>query len=154
MDFRVIGLTGGRPFSVTAEHFRSLGGDAVLFNPDMVCGPAHLLSAAEHAARAFRNGTNRSKTLATEIILYAAGDRQISKAMRKMNPKDPERPVAAVVINMDDLRLEDIGAERCDGILAAGIGKAKALGIDRYGEGIDPESLALEMVAMLEIEKK
>lgn len=154
MDFCVIGLTGERPFSVTVEHFRSLGGDAVLFDPDLVCGPAHLLSAAEHAVRAFRNGTNRSKTLATEIILYAAGDRQISRAMRKMNPKDPEEPVAVVVIGIDNLRLEDIGAGRCDDILAAGIDKARALGIDRYGEGIDPESLALEMVAMLEIEKK
>lgn len=154
MDFSVVGLTGGRPFSVTADHFRSLGGEAVLFDPDMVCGPAHLLSAAEHAERAFSNGTNRSKTLATEIILYAAGDRQISKAMRKMNPKDPEGPVAALIIGLSDLRLETIGAERCDHILEASIDKARALGIDIYGKGIDPESLALELVAMLEIEKK
>lgn len=154
MDFSVVGLTGGRPFSVTADHFRSLGGEAVLFDPDMVCGPAHLLSAAEHAERAFSNGTNRSKTLATEIILYAAGDRQISKVMRKMNPKDPEGPVAALIIGLSDLRLEAIGAERCDHILEASIDKARALGIDIYGKGIDPESLALELVAMLEIEKK
>jgi len=154
MDFSVVGLTGGRPFSVTADHFRSLGGEAVLFDPDMVCGPAHLLSAAEHAERAFSNGTNRSNTLATEIILYAAGDRQISKAMRKMNPKDPEGPVAALIIGLSDLRLEAIGAERCDHILEASIDKARALGIDIYGKGIDPESLALELVAMLEIEKK
>jgi KEOPS complex subunit Cgi121 len=154
MDFSVVGLTGGRPFSATVDHFRSLGGDAVLFDPDMVCGPAHLLSAAEHAARAFSNGTNRSKTLATEMILYAAGERQISKAMKKMNPKDPDKPVAAVVISLSDLRLEAIGAERCDDILEANVSKARALGIDRYGKGIDPESLALELVAMLEIEKK
>lgn len=153
MRITVAGLTGGRPFSETVEHFRSLGGDAVLFDPGMVCGPDHLLSAAEHATRAFENGTNRSKTLATEIILYAAGDRQISKAMKAMNPKDPEKPVAAVILDApEDLRLDLIGAERYDDILEATVEKAAALGIDRYGD--DPGSLALELVAMLEIEKK
>ena len=88
MDFKVIGMRGDTCFDDIVKHFTSMGGDVVLFDPDMIVGRDHLMSAAKHAERSFSEGTNRSKTLLTEIILYAAWERQISKALAKMKPKE------------------------------------------------------------------
>ncbi len=72
MHFQAMGIRGDTEFDDILAHFQSLGGDAILMNPDMVCGEGHLLSAAMHGDRAFAEGTNRSNSLLTEIILYAA----------------------------------------------------------------------------------
>ena len=72
MHFQVVGMRGDADFESIVGHFQSLGGDVILMDPDMVCGRDHLLSAAMHGERAFSEGTNRSNSLLTEIILYAA----------------------------------------------------------------------------------
>ncbi|MCK5547644.1 MAG: hypothetical protein KAI64_01420, partial [Thermoplasmata archaeon] len=72
--------------------------EIVLLNADLVFGKEHLLSAYEHAKRAFASGTNTSRALGKELILYAAGERQISKAIDKMGIKDGLRNIAMVLI--------------------------------------------------------
>lgn len=153
MDVQVIGIRGETNFDVIIEHFVSLGGDVVLLDPKMVCGKDHILSAVMHAERSFLNGTNRSKTLLTEIILYAAGDRQIGKAMEKMRPKEESKEMVAVLMNIKDPKLDRIGMERCDEIVEASIEKAKNLGIEMF-DGISCEDAALEHVAMLDLMKQ
>ena len=106
MHLQVIGMHGNATFEQMVGHFTSMGGDCVLVDPDMVVGRDHLLSAAEHAERAFREGTNRSKTVLTEIILYSAWERQIGKAMTKMKPKEGRNDYVALLIDIDDPRLE------------------------------------------------
>ena len=86
MEYQVISMRGGSDFDSIVGHFTGMGGEVILFDPDMVAGRDHILSAAMHAERSFSEGTNRSKTLLTEIILYAAWERQISKADSKMKP--------------------------------------------------------------------
>ena len=87
MEAEVAGIKGDAPFDVIVGHFVSMGGECVLMDPDMICGRDHVLSALIHAERAFSEGTNRSRTLPTEIIMYCAWERQIpisfglSKAM-------------------------------------------------------------------------
>ncbi len=49
---------------------------------DKLAGEEHLRFAIEKAMNSFRKGTNISNDLAHEIILYAAGTRQISRAMK------------------------------------------------------------------------
>ena len=78
MDTELIGIRGPVPFEDLVAHFTSLGGDVILMDPDMVCGREHVMSAVMHAERAFSNGTNRSKTILTEILLYCAWERQIA----------------------------------------------------------------------------
>ena len=78
MDFKVIGMRGNTSFDEIITHFTTMGGEIVLMDPDMVVGKDHIISAAIHAERSFSEGTNRSKTILTEIILYAAWERQIS----------------------------------------------------------------------------
>ena len=152
-DVRVIGLRGDASFDDMVKHFTSLGGDVVIMDPMYVCGKDHVISAVRHAERSFEHGTNRSKTLLTEILLYAAGERQISKALEKMKPKAGCSEYALALLDVpDDLKLNDIGMEIDDSILDANEAKADALGLDRTFD-IPIEDLALEMVALLDLAK-
>jgi len=147
----VIGIRCGRSFDDIVKHFTGLGGDVILMDPMYVCGRDHVLSAVMHAERAFAHGTNRSKTLLTETLLYAAGERQISKALAKMRPKDGN--MIAAVFNVKDLRLNEIDAVIDDGLLKCTKEKLKNLGLSPAG-AIPPEDLVLEMVATVDIQKQ
>ena len=152
-DVRVIGLRGDASFDDMVKHFTSLGGDVVIMDPMYVCGKDHVISAVRHAERSFEHGTNRSKTLLTEILLYAAGERQISKALEKIKPKAGCREFALALLNVpDNLKLSDVGMKIDDSILDANEAKADALGLDRTFD-IPIEDLALEMVALLDLAK-
>ena len=152
-DVRVIGLRGEASFDDMVKHFTSLGGEVVIMDPMYVCGKDHIVSAVRHAERSFEHGTNRSKTLLTEILLYAAGERQISKALKKMRPKAGCKEYALALLDVpDDLKLDDIKMQMDDSILDANEAKANALGLDRSFD-IPIEDLALEMVALLDLAK-
>ena len=151
MHLQVIGMHGNATFEQMVGHFTSMGGDCVLVDPDMVVGRDHLLSAAEHAERAFREGTNRSKTVLTEIILYSAWERQIGKAMTKMKPKEGRNDYVALLIDIDDPRLEEIGMIRDDSLFEATLEKAERLGL--IAGSLSFEDQAVENVAMVELLK-
>lgn len=68
-------------------------------NADAVYGKEHLLSAAEHALRSWAQGTNATNSLALEILLYAAGERQIQKAIKKMGVKTGRQSVAFILVD-------------------------------------------------------
>ena len=150
----VIGVTGDCPFDRAVEHFTSMGGEVILLNPLYVYGERHVLSAVMHAERAFANGTHRSKTLLTETIMYIAGERQASRALKKMRPVSDSGPRVAVLFDIDDPKLEEIGLVRDDSIVKGTPEKAAAMGLDAFGQDVDFEELALESVAMLDIEKQ
>lgn len=151
MEFEVIGLRGDATFEDMVAHFTSLGGDVVLMDPDMVAGRDHVLSAAMHAERAFSEGTNRSKTVLTEIILYCAWERQIGKAVERMRPKPGRNEYVALLIDVDDPELDSIGMVRDDSLMDATPEKAKRLGlIDPH---LSPEDRAVENVALVELLK-
>ena len=117
----------------------------------MVAGREHALAAAGHAERAFAEGTNRSKTLPTEIILYCAWERQIGKAMSKMRPKEGRDEYVAILMDVDDPRLDGIGMTRDDSIVEATEWKAERLGLRSCF--LSPEEQAVENVAMVELQK-
>ena len=68
-----------------------------VFDATAIYGKAHLISATTHAQRAFKQGTNASNSLALEILLYAAGERQIQKAIQKIGVKKGEQEIAFVL---------------------------------------------------------
>lgn len=151
MRFQIMGIRGDAPFDEILTHFQSMGGDAILMNPEMVCGRDHLVSAAIHGERAFEEGTNRSNSLLTEIIIYAAWERQIGKAIAKMKPAEGSSEFAAVLVDIDDPHLESIGMARDDSILDPTEEKAERLGLsDPF---VPAEEQAIEMVALLELQK-
>lgn len=149
MDLKVIGMEGETPFDEIVSHFTSMGGGVVLMDPDKILGKEHVISAAIHAERSFKEGTNRSKSVLTEIILYAAWERQISKALSKMRPKNGR--YVALLIDIGDPQLDAIGMVRNDSLIDATPEKAKALGLkDPF---LSYEQQAVENVAMVELLK-
>lgn len=152
MSFQVLGMRGDAGFGALIDHFKSMGGDVVLLDPDAVVGRRHLESAAAHAERVFRESRNRTNSLPTEIILYVAWDRQIGRAMANTRPAEGRGKYAAVLLDIDDPRLEDVGMVRDDSLLDPTPEKAARLGLtDPF---LPPEEQAVERVALLELQKQ
>ncbi len=125
----------------------------MLFDPSVVCGKDHIISAVRHADRAFAEGTNRAKNVLSEIVLYAACERQIGRAVKKMKPKEGATEwVAAILDVKGDLALDKLGAERDDSLCEASEEKAANLGIEQFA-GISPGDAVLEQVAMVDLLK-
>jgi len=66
------------------------------FDARYVTDSDHLEAAVEHANRAFERGENVARDRAVEILLYAAGRRQIDQALA-MGVGEGEQPVVVVV---------------------------------------------------------
>lgn len=62
-----------------------------IFNPDYVIDRAHLEGAYLNAMSAFKSRTNISKSVATEMLLYAAMTRQINEAIKLVGAKSGRR---------------------------------------------------------------
>ncbi len=152
-DITVIGIRGDASFQEMVSYFTSMGGDVVLFDPDMVCGKSHIMSAAMHAERALEQGHPRSKNILTETILYAGCDRQIGKAMKKMGPKPGRNEYVACIFDAGYADIEDIGMTRDDRLCEISLEKVKNLDIP-----IDPdlslEDQVLEAIAMVDLLKQ
>jgi KEOPS complex subunit Cgi121 len=135
------------------------GGEGLALDADMICGRDHLISATMHAKRAFERGVNASTNLAMETMLYASGERQISKATRKMGLKVGCERMALVLFNVQDLQkvLRDHGLERDDTVLEASVEKALRFGISHEELRAVPadrfEDLVLERVAFVGLHK-
>jgi KEOPS complex subunit Cgi121 len=89
------------------------------FDTDYVLGRDHLRAAVEHADRAFDRGENVARERAVEILLYAAGRRQINRALQ-MGVGEGESDVVFVVHSPDgDESVEDAAAEAVRDLLAS-----------------------------------
>lgn len=66
------------------------------FDADYVAGREHLESAVEHANRAFERDENVAHDRSVEILLYAAGRRQINRALVMGVSKGTQRVVVVV----------------------------------------------------------
>jgi KEOPS complex subunit Cgi121 len=141
-----------------------------VLNAEMVYGKEHIVSAATHALRSWEQRTNATNSLALETMLYAAGERQIQKAIKKMGIKKGRQAIAFVLIDKEKQKrnrkaydriidkLLDTFHLKCDDIVLEGnIGTLKHFGITaeelrtvpktRYGD------LILERVAMVDVIK-
>jgi len=87
------------------EHVGGVGAEhdcaVQVLDAGLVAGRGHLRSAVAHANRSFERGENVADDRAVEILLYAAGRRQIREALT-MGVSEGETPAVAVV---DDGRL-------------------------------------------------
>ncbi len=157
----VLGVRG--EISDTEVLVRSLqhvdGGEGLAMDADMICGRDHLASAVMHATRAFERGDNVSSSIAGETILYASGERQISKAVKKMGVKIGTQRMAVVLFGVENpvKVLEDLQFERDDDVLEASVEKALRFGISHDEIRAVPadmvEDLVLERVAFVGLQK-
>jgi len=83
------------------------------FDADYVADRAHLESAVEHANRAFERGENVASERAVEMLLYAAGRRQIRRALA-MGVDEGEHEVVVVVEGGDEAAAASAVADTLD----------------------------------------
>ena len=157
-------ILGARGEAYSASDFmlqvQSLPCDVLPMDADMVCGKDHLEAAVIHAKRAMEQGTNASATLSMETMLFASGERQISKAKEKMGVKNGMRHFALVLFDCDDPSevLRRLKMIKDDLLLLPSREKAMAFGIESGELGSVPDwqaaDLVLERVAFVEILKR
>ena len=159
--FEVLGAKGqiSDPRAVI-EYLQHLGkGEGLALDADMICGKAHVISAVTHAIRAFERGDNISGSLAMETVLYASGEHQISKAMKKMGIKIGTERVALILIDSipSDNVIFSLSLKRDDDVLEPSDEKALRFGITRDEIRAVPankiEDLVLEKVAFVALSK-
>ncbi len=102
MNIKIIG--GIADIEDVAEFIKTLGDVAKRYkvtvqalDADKVAGAEHLRFAVEKAVRSMSSQTNISKDLGMEILLYASGRRQISKALQ-LGVSPGESNVAIVIV--------------------------------------------------------
>jgi KEOPS complex subunit Cgi121 len=135
-------------------------GQGLALNAQLVCGIDHLRSAVAHATRAFERGKNVSSTLSIETLLYASGERQISKAMEKMGIAEGAECAVIVFFDVEDIdgTLRSLGLERDDSVIETSKEKVIRFGITKNEIDMVPEDslsdLVLERIAFVEIQKR
>jgi KEOPS complex subunit Cgi121 len=76
--------------------------DVQVVDLDRIAGRKHLYFAILNAMHAFERGTNISRTLAIEFILYASAQKQISEAIKMMGVGQNTRNIAIIAISEDE----------------------------------------------------
>jgi tRNA threonylcarbamoyladenosine modification (KEOPS) complex Cgi121 subunit len=82
-----------------------------LLNADFIASHDHLLFATIHALTSFQRSTNRASTLPTEILRFAAAQRQISKALDTLGLDRHTKRIGGVLVNSDSARLRGVYQE-------------------------------------------
>ncbi len=110
-----------------------LGLEAQAFDADMVFGAEHLLVAWEHTERAFGRGTNIASDRMIEVLLFAAGERQIETAIAKVGLKEGQPGMVLLIRGESDPTqlIRRLGLERADELLDARIDMLAAFGVSQ-----------------------
>jgi KEOPS complex subunit Cgi121 len=105
-----------------------------IFDADYVAGKQHLLFAALNALKAFNEGENISDNIEMESLLYAAGQRQIKRAIEMLGLRPTTSRLAMLVFlsgaeakSVEDEISKAIIAERDDRVLEVDEEKIKRL---------------------------
>jgi KEOPS complex subunit Cgi121 len=130
-----------------------------ILDAGLVFGKDHILSAFEHAKRAFDEGRNSSRTLATEVLVYASGERQISESIEKMGIKNVSTEFCIILLGDGDIDalVGHLDLERDDSVLVGDVDSLSAFGISQEEMDTVPKDgvfdLVLERVAMVDLLK-
>ncbi len=125
---------------------------------DKIAGEEHIRFAVEKAMKSIRSGTGIANDPAKEILLYAAGTRQISRAV-KLGIHKGENNIVLVAVG--EARLSGFDEIRPEPVIACSPSKREALmkafgitdkELEAAGEGKLPE-LVLERVALVDLIK-
>jgi KEOPS complex subunit Cgi121 len=160
LSFEALGATGRiDDIEHVVSYFQRAGGKGAAMDADLVCGVDHLISAALHALRAWERGESTASSIGMEAMLYASGERQISKAISKMGLKAGGGRVALLLFGIDAYQvLADLGLERDDEVLRESAEKVLRFGItekeiEAVGENRAAD-LVLERVASVDLIKR
>ena len=149
----------GEARDVKALVERVRGKPLQLFRADRIYGADHLVHAATLAQRAFDEGRARTSDLATETLVYAAGERQVHKALALLGVSVITREIAVIAWDAAaiDSLAEELGWTRDDSVLEGDERVLEAFGIAADERGMLPRerwaNLILERVALSDVLK-
>lgn len=138
------------------------------FNADMICGKNHIYSAVAHAIRAEKQNSKTTHSLAMELLLYAAGERQVKHALKKMGISQGNSNIALVIINLQrktknlpdqciESLIDQFNIQLDDSVINCSTQKIKNFGItDQQLKTLSEENyeyLILEQIAQVDIIK-
>ena len=69
---------------------------------ELIAGEAHIKSAVQKALRAIRQGNSITSDLSMEVLLYAAGRRQIERALAMGVSAGDNKKIVVVIIDVDN----------------------------------------------------
>ncbi len=134
---------------------QDMGVEIQILDAGLVFGKEHLIVAVEKAERAFSQSRNISKSIPTEVLLYAGAERQISKAIQKMGIK-ADLESLAIIIHGDvdpDIFLTRMGWQCDDTVLEPDIGRASEFGIMAQVDESNITDLVLERMGLSELDR-
>ncbi len=131
--------------------------EIAVLDAEMVFGKEHLISAVEHALKAFERKKSFSNKLSTEVLVYASGDNQIRNAIQKMGIKKETKKFVLVVIgecNIDNM-LSSLKLKRNNSVLKKNLKVLKQFGIteNEINAVYRPADLILEKIALVDVRK-
>jgi len=137
-----------------------------LMDAEQIIGKKHLIIAFEHAERSFQRNEAATRSLEMELLLYAAGERQIKRAIKKMGIKQGKSDFAAIFMFNKDIDKESVissfltsfDIKRDDSILVPTELKLRNFGISKEAiESVKKDKmfhLVFERIALVDIIKK
>ncbi|MCX8204558.1 MAG: KEOPS complex subunit Cgi121 [Candidatus Nezhaarchaeota archaeon] len=145
-----------------------------LFDWRKVMGPLHLLQASALAYKAFREGRMLTKSLSIEVMLYAAGEKQIKEAIARLGVRESRIAALCLAPSEEEARrglskaMEVLRASEDEGLIEAGLSKVKDVieafkisreeieAVSRQGEDLAKTltKCVLSRVAELDVEKE
>ena len=69
---------------------------------ELIAGEAHIKSAVQKAVRAIRQGNSITSDLSMEVLLYAAGRRQIERALAMGVSPGDNKKIVIVIVDIDN----------------------------------------------------
>jgi len=136
---------------------RSKGGWAQILDAGHVVGADHVISAFEHAHRAIERGSQKTNSLEVELLLYASGEHQISRAIERVGARAGKPFVLVVGGGLSAAEvLRRFKWSRDNGVFAANVQKLRAFGFNKTeidSAGPRATDLILEKVARVDLLK-
>ncbi len=138
-----------------------------LLDANFVFGKDHIISSFEHAKRAILRDEASTNSFEMELLLYAAGERQIKHAISKMGVKNGDAKFAAIFIindkkvgnidNIIDNFLQFFNFKRDDEVLDPDKSKLIDFGIKKQSiDSVKKDQLfhlVLEKIALVDVIK-
>jgi tRNA threonylcarbamoyladenosine modification (KEOPS) complex Cgi121 subunit len=123
--FKNVKINQAKEFLDKVSKEKPAGVEVQFFDAKRVATWQHLYFAALNALTAFKNKENISKSLAMETLLYAAAERQITRAVELVGIAATSSDVAVLIIGKETCKMEsalsmvskNIGGQRDEKVL-------------------------------------
>jgi KEOPS complex subunit Cgi121 len=143
--FKNVKISQAKEFLDKVSTEKPTGVETQFFDARRVATWRHLYFAALNALTAFKNGENISKSLAMETLLYAAAERQITKAVELVGIRATSSNVAVLIIGKEPHKIEsalsmisrNMGGQRDEKVLE--LSKDKVATIQRVFDILEAE---------------